>query len=121
MMAAFAIELEPVEKELLERIEFGVLRLGNHVDVERNADIAAQLTQSLMSRPAERAVEPPELAVELLPLDQPGQTVQLVAVVEQVLQTAAVQITARSGGCRRLRTHRKNTGFAGGRSAISVF
>jgi hypothetical protein len=71
-----------------------------------------------LRRPAERSVEPPELTVELLPLDQPGEPVQLVALVEQVLQTAAVEIAARGGGCRRLRTRRKNTGFAGSISAI---
>src|SRR5690242_13167963 len=74
-----------------------------------------------LRRPAEWPVETPELTVKQLPLDQSGEPVQLVALVEQVLQTAAVQIAARGGGCRRLRTHRKNTGFAGSTSAIPVF
>lgn len=52
MMETFAVQLEPVERAVLGQIEFDVLRCVDHVEVERNANLAVQLVQSLVKRSA---------------------------------------------------------------------
>jgi hypothetical protein len=61
--------------------------------------------------PAERAVEATKLLIEAVPVDESGKPKQLVTLIEDLIETAAVEIAGTRH--RRLGSHSKTPAFGG--------
>jgi hypothetical protein len=61
--------------------------------------------------PAERTIEAAELLIETIPVDQTGQAKELVTMIEELIETAAVEIAGARQ--RRLGSHGKTPAFGG--------